>query len=247
MFLIRAYKINNENYTVQEVSPEVLFCNSGGFVNTGIMCPNKYTIDNYDNLTSYYNNHNLETPYYIVGVMLYSKYSRSKIRNNNYERIRKLRGNNGKLFYRYLELRKMGQCNVNEFLVFYPEYTQHFTNYRTKVHEYTQKLYENYVKCFIKKHNKLKDYPAEYKVQMYKLHGHYVTNLKPMGQYISMKVVIEYFNGLEPAQQMYLVNYSYHKEHKNTKNIKEETNKKEEKNGCINTVDMMEENTPMEI
>ena len=214
LFLIRAYKINNDNYTVQEVPNEVLLCNSGGFVNTSVMFPNKFLINSYAHLSDYFNSEN--TSYYCLGVMLYSKYSRSKIRNKNYEHIKQLRGNQGSLLYRYLELRKMGKGSMKDFLLFYPEFSSHFIDYKLKVHEYTQKLYENYINCYIKKQQALKNYPPEYKVQMYNLHGNYINNLKSNGLYVDKKLVIEHFNGLHPSQQMYLLNYSHHKVSKET-------------------------------
>ena len=105
LFLIRAYNINNDTNIVSEVASEVLLNNSGGFWNTGILYPQRYAIDNYDNLSNYYNNAN--TPFYCVGVIVNSNSSRTKIRNSNYENIRELRGNQSRLQYHYLTLRKM--------------------------------------------------------------------------------------------------------------------------------------------
>ena len=209
VFLIRAYKIDNEEYTVREVSPSMLMSESSGFANTTIMYPGRYPVDSLENLSRYFNGE--QTPYYLVGIMVYSKTgARGKIRNHNYERIRVLRGNQTKLLYHYLDLRKQGDGRVKQFILFYPEFSRHFDEYRERVHEYTQTLYENYCKCFIKKEQKLNEYPPEYKVQMYKLHKHYLETLKMLGQYVNKRVVIEYFNGLEPAQQMYLLNFQYH-------------------------------------
>lgn len=209
VFLIRAYKIDNEAYTVREVSPSMLMGGPSGFANTSIMYPARYPVDSLENLSGYFNGE--QTPYYLVGIMVYSKTgARGKIRNQNYERIRVLRGNQTKLLYHYLDLRKQGDGRVKQFLLFYPEFSRHFVEYRERVHEYTQTLYENYCKCFIKKAQKLKDYPPAYKVQMYKLHEHYLETLKGLGQYVNKRVVIDYFNGLEPAQQMYLLNFKYH-------------------------------------
>ena len=59
------------------------------FKNTEVYLPNRYPITSYDELLNYYGSQN--TPYYCVGIMLYNKNGvRTKIRNPNYEIIRKL-------------------------------------------------------------------------------------------------------------------------------------------------------------
>jgi len=202
LFLIRAYSINNEMNSVSEVSGEVLLNNSGGLWNTGIMYPQRYPIDNYENLANYYNNP--ATPFYCVGVVVNSSTSRTKIRNNNYENIRELRGNQSRLQYHYLTLRKNGK--VKDFLAFYGEFAVFFSEYRKTIHTYTNGLYSNYIKCYIRKEQELKAFPYEFKVHMFNLHQKYLAELKPNGGYIDKKCVIDYFNGLHPSQQMHILN-----------------------------------------
>lgn len=202
VFLIRAYSINNETNQVTEVASEVLFSNSGGFWNTGILCPQRYAIDNYENLENYYNNPN--TPFYCVGIVVNSKSSRSKVRNQNYENIRELRGNQSRLQYHYLTLRKNGR--VKDFLTFYGEFAPYFSEYRKTIHVYTNNLYSNYIKCYIRKQQELKLFPYEFKVHMFNLHQKYLSDIKPNGGYIDKNYVIEYFNGLHPSQQMHILN-----------------------------------------
>ena len=202
LFLIRAYNINNETNLVTEVASEVLLNNSGGFWNSGILHPQRYVIDNYDNLADYYNN--AVTPFYCVGIVVNSATGRTKIRNKNYETIRELRGNQSRLQYHYLTLRKGGR--VREFLAFYPEFANHFSEYRKTIHEYTSALYSNYIKCFIRKERPLKEYPYEFKVHMFNLHQKYLADLKPNNGYIDKQATIAYFNGLHPSQQMHILN-----------------------------------------
>ena len=202
LFLIRAYNINNETNLVTEVASEVLLNNSGGFWNSGILHPQRYVIDNYDNLADYYNN--AVTPFYCVGIVVNSATGRTKIRNKNYETIRELRGNQSRLQYHYLTLRKGGR--VREFLAFYPEFANHFSEYRKTIHEYTSALYSNYIKCFIRKERPLKEYPYEFKVHMFNLLQKYLADLKPNNGYIDKQATIAYFNGLHPSQQMHILN-----------------------------------------
>ena len=202
LFLIRAYNINNETNLVTEVASEVLLNNSGGFWNSGILHPQRYVIDNYDNLADYYNN--AVTPFYCVGIVVNSATGRTKIRNKNYETIRELRGNQSRLQYHYLTFRKGGR--VREFLAFYPEFANHFSEYRKTIHEYTSALYSNYIKCFIRKERPLKEYPYEFKVHMFNLLQKYLADLKPNNGYIDKQATIAYFNGLHPSQQMHILN-----------------------------------------
>tara|TARA_Y100000591_G_C21847408_1_gene709478 strand:- start:668 stop:1903 length:1236 start_codon:yes stop_codon:yes gene_type:complete len=202
LFLVRAYNINNETYTVTEVAYEVLTSNSGGFWNTGILFPYRYNIDTFENLVNHYNNS--ETPFYCVGVVINSNDCRTKVRNQNYENIRELRGNQSRLQYHYLMLRQKGK--VKDFLLFYQEFSNNFKEYRQTIHEYTNNLYSNYIKCYIKKQQELKLFPYEFKVHMYNMHQKYLTELKPQGGYIDKNFVINYFNTLHPSQQMHILN-----------------------------------------
>lgn len=202
IFFIRAYNINNDTNLITEVSFEVLFKSPSAFLNTNILYPQRYPIDNYDNLSLYYNNE--QTPFYCVGVVINSKIGRSKIRNQNYENIRELRGNQSRLMYHYLTLRK--NSRVKDFLTFYGEFKEHFSEYRKIIHDYTNNLYSNYIKCFIQKQQQLKLFSYEFKVHMFNLHQKYLSEIKPLGGYIDKKYVIDYFNGLHPSQQMHILN-----------------------------------------
>ena len=198
LFLIRVYYINNTTNNVHEVTGDKLT----NLFNTGIFYPQRYKIDTYENLENYYNNPN--TPFYCVGIMINSNIGRTKIRNTNYENIRELRGNQSRLQYHYLSLRTKGK--VKDFLTFYGEFAQYFREYRKTIHEYTNNLYCNYIKCYIKKEKELKLFPYEFKVHMFNLHQKYLQDIKPTGGYIDKNFVIEYFNGLHPSQQMHILN-----------------------------------------
>ena len=51
---------------------------------------------------------------------------------------------------------------------------------------------------------------------MSKLHDYYISDLMPIGKYISYKIVVSYVNKLHPSQQMFVLNYNLRK-----KNIEE--------------------------
>ena len=134
----------------------------------------------------------------------------TKIRNKNYEKIKKLRGNQCKLQYRYLELRQ--ENKVNEFIFYYPECIRLFNYYENMLHRYTHTLRHNYISCFIKKEKLLSEYLPQYKTHMYNIHQIYLNDLKPNNQYVSLNTVINYVNNCHPSLTMYSINYHYRKQ-----------------------------------
>tara|TARA_R110002074_G_scaffold208550_2_gene377304 strand:+ start:8457 stop:9638 length:1182 start_codon:yes stop_codon:yes gene_type:complete len=207
LFCIRIYRFSNN--LVNEVPFDYFYNNYSCFHNTSVMIPMRYPINSYDELMNYYGSEN--TPYYCVGIMIYNKNGeRTKIRNPNYEMIRKLRGNQPKLQYQYFCLRK--ENKVREFLNYYPEYKQSFYSYKTQMHSFTSKLYANYKECFIFKLKNLKSYDFQYKIHMYNIHKIYLEKLRAENSNISKNTIIEYVNGLHPAQQMFAINYELRNE-----------------------------------
>lgn len=150
-----------------------------------------------------------------VGVMLKATHTgvRSKIRNPKYEAVRNLRGNQPKLQFRYLMLRRDGK--VKEYLTYYPEHAEIFQIYRSKIHIFTQHLYNNYISCFVKKQQALKKYSPEYRTHMYKLHEIYLETLKPISRCMNMKNVISYVNSIDPKLLMHSINFQNNPRYKN--------------------------------
>ena len=138
-------------------------------------------------------------PYTIMGVSFKDPISgdRCKLRNPAFEYVRHLRGNQPKLSYRYLELRKMGK--VVEFLTFYPEHSGQFRYYQTNLHKYTNTLYNLYVNIFIKKNIQLDTVDHKYQISLKRLHYHYREVLVPQKKYVTLQTVIEYVNELPEA------------------------------------------------
>lgn len=147
------------------------------------------------------------TPYNIQGVIIKTNTGdRYKFRNPNYEKVRHLRGNQPKLQYQYLHLRQSGK--VAEYLQYFSEHKHAFEEFRKLMHDYTNELFNNYRKCYIKKERELKTFPDKYRIHMYKLHHElYLTKLMPEKKYITKEIVINYINGLHPAKCMFVLNY----------------------------------------
>lgn len=154
----------------------------------------------------------MNTKYSVVGVIIKDKEgNRYKFRNPNYEHVRKLRGNQPKLQYQYLALRQEGK--IAEYLKYYPEQKRVFNEYRNLMHDYTNQLFMNYIKCYVKKERELKTFPENYRTHMYKLHHeHYIPTLMEKKEGINKAFVINYFNAIHPAKQMFVLNYSKRKQ-----------------------------------
>lgn len=166
----------------------------------------------------------MNTPYHNVGVVIKNNLGeRYKFRNPTYEHVRQLRGNQPKLQYQYINLRQIGK--VGEYLQYYKEHKKPFNDFRNMIHAYTNELFSNYIRCYIKKEKVLKEFPEKYRVHMYKLHHDiYLKTLMPEKKYVNKEVVVHYFNGLHPAKQMFVMNYDMRKNHRDgEKNIMTDT------------------------
>ena len=150
-------------------------------------------------MISYYSSTEM-TPYYVMGIVIRNLETgyRSKIRNPNYEIVRKIRGNQSNDLYNYLCLRKNG--NLSTYLQYYPEDKKKFYKYRELVHIATLKLYNMYQTCYIYKKNSLNEFPTAFKTHIYKLHYEvYLLQLKPEQKNMRFVNVKEYVNNMHPS------------------------------------------------
>ena len=214
IYLAKVYKIDKYNVTEIDKREQVRLIvanarNTEGRPLPLIKLPLEYTFKTFEELKEKYASMN--TPYEDVGVMVYaSNGDRTKFRNPNYEEIRLLRGNQPKLEYHYLSLRKTGK--MEQYLKYFPEYKKKFLEFREKLHRFTKTLHQNYVSCYLKKEMPLKDFPSQYRSMMYNLHQFYLNELRETSQYVSNAVVIQFVNNLHPSQQMFLLNYNMRKQ-----------------------------------
>jgi hypothetical protein len=174
-----------------------------------IRFPKRYHFDKYADLIENYASMN--TSYNIVGVVLRNIITgeRAKIINPVYGQVKNLRGNQPKLQYQYLSLRKEGK--VKDYLKFYPEHKKDFSAFRDQVHLFTETLYKNYVSCYIKKENPLLQFSEQYRTHMFNIHKKYIDELRENKQFVTNAVVINYVNELQPSLLMYCLNFQMRK------------------------------------
>ena len=202
LYLIKVYEIRNNIVYQQELYKTVnqyqLINYEEGKLPIGL--PAIYPINFFEEVEKYFGSE--ETTYNYLGVMIYNlKGERTRIRNPNYQEIKYLRGNQPKLFYQYLELRKKNK--VKDYLYYYPESAASLEQFRKILHRFTHLLWKNYINCFIKKQGLLKEYPFKFKIHMYNLHNRYISDKT----IITRDIVINYVNNLDSAQILYAINF----------------------------------------
>jgi len=207
LYLVAVYYPNDTtiyNYTARRFKEH--FENT---LKTTVKFPEIIQFEKYHELVEKYASMN--TPYNILGVVIHNMYTgeRTKIRNPVYEQVRLLRGNQPKLQYQYLSLRKDGK--VKDFLKFYPENKKDFSEFREQVHLFTNTLFSNYVSCYIKKEKQLKDFSHQFRTHMYNIHQNYMNNLREKKLFVTNNIVQKYVNELHPTLLMYCLNYNMRK------------------------------------
>jgi len=214
LYLISAYMIHHEhdNIYVQVYDTQIMKQSFPSSVT--ILFPEIYKFDKYSDLIEKYASMN--TSYNIVGLMLHNRTTgeRAKIRNPVYEQVRSLRGNQPKLQYQYLSLRKEGK--VKDFLDFYPENKKEFSGFRDQVHLFTDTLFGNYKSCYIKKEKHLKEYPDQYRTHMFNVHQIYISDLREKNMFITSSIVQKYVNELHPSLLMFCLNFQMRKRNVDT-------------------------------
>ena len=202
IYLAEVYEIKEEDDDIHIVIRTDEFRESTLFSH-----PKVYTeFDSYDDYQSNYCSSN--SSYDSVGIIFKKGYIRSKIRNPNYEEIRHLRGNDPKLQFIYLSLRKTGKLSM--YLKLYNEHKKPFLKFREQMHRYTKQLHNNYLECFVFKKTSLKEMPVQFKHHLFLLHKRYLDHVGSKNKVkITFTEVKNYFNNLHPSQQMFVLNYNY--------------------------------------
>ena len=203
LYLVAAYNLND--YTATPINIRDKSFNS--VLPSWVSYPEIYTFSSYEELNNRFGS--ISTDYKTVGVMIISESTglRTKIRNPVYETVKRLRGNQPKLQYRFLTLRK--QQKIDEYLKYYPEHRELFNDFNNKVTLFSSKLYSNYIDCYLRKQKPLREYSNEYRTNMFKIHEKYINELRPVNLVVTKDVVQNYVNNMEEAILMHNINYKF--------------------------------------
>ena len=207
LYLVAVYEIDNtDKHNIKVISHDMNEIKQSVISHTTfIKFPQVYQWNMYKDLIDKYAS--MSSPYDVLGVVIYNKQTglRTKIRNPVYEEVRRLRGNQPKLQYQYLCLRKEGR--VSDFLKFYPENKKVFSNFRDQIHLFTYTIFTSYISCYIKKEKPLIEFSEQYRTHMFNIHKIYMNDLKEQKLYVTNSVVIKYVNELHPSLLMSCLNF----------------------------------------
>jgi hypothetical protein len=214
LYLVALYSIKVLNGNTMLMSYPMIDFQNFDWGPASIKFPQVYEWNTYTDLIEKYASMN--TSYSTLGVVVYNNLTgeRMKIRNPVYEQVRSLRGNQPKLQYQYLSLRKEGK--VADFLKFFPENKKEFSTFRDQVHLFTSTLFANYASCYIKKEKPLKEFSDQYKTHMFNIHKIYMDELREKKMFITNTTVINYVNNLHPSLLMYCLNFQMRKRNVDT-------------------------------
>jgi hypothetical protein len=214
LYLVEAYGIINAENVI--IIPQNIneIRTSGELINTSIRFPEVYEFTTYTELIEKFASAN--TPYNIMGIVVKNVLTneRTKIRNPIYEEVRHLKGNQTKMQYQYLHLRKEGK--LPEYLKYYPESKKEFSECREKVHIFTNALHQNYLACYVRKEKPLKEFGSQFRTHMFNIHQQFINDLRPNNLFITNTIVQKYVNNLHPSLLMHSLNYNLRKQNVDT-------------------------------
>jgi hypothetical protein len=128
--------------------------------------------------------------------------NRWRIRSTTYTYLRKMRGNEAKPLDRFLRLRSTN--SVTEYLKHYGEERQVFWDFETTLRRRTKEIYDSYVAVHKSHEKKLADLHQPDKTVVFKLHSHFLANLRPQSKSVRMQDVIDLVNALPLWEQALL-------------------------------------------
>jgi len=199
LYIVAVYRIDGT--TVYEMDRSVV--KWGGF--SKVMHPARFTMkgeEDFNKILNLWASSN--SLYYYPGVMFRTQSGeRFKFRNPNYEYVKNAKGVEDKSRFVYLHLKKLGMLKTH--FERFPEDELEFFRHQTNLYNYTHNLHKNYMDCYVSKKMVLKDFPVEYKQNVFNLHKNYNLFLRPSGKRVNMSYVIEFMNQQTVKSQMFVI------------------------------------------
>lgn len=177
------------------------------FKNSKILFPANYSVEvgellTYESLCDVVNR-NL-TP----GMMVTNVESgdRLAIRNNEYLRLKDLRGNNPNMQYHFYSLMRAGQ--VPSFLDHFPKYEKIFAKFSKQLHDFIRTIHDAYVVYYVQKRGKQVIIPQNIFTHIYKLHYdiHIPSIATGSKVIVTKQIVTDYIHSMEPKEIFYFIN-----------------------------------------
>ena len=204
LYLISVYTIDNETLTVKELSKKQAIELMSSVSDCRVQHPHDYEMTSYLTIKNKWASY--DTTYTCQGIVIKHLESgeRTKIRNPNFEYVKKLKGNQPKLLFRYLQLRQTR--TIQKYLTYFPHDKAAFDIFRNQIHAFSEELHDYYLKYHVHKIIKLNEIPSHFKPHIYAIHGIYLNELRVKKYTVQKYIVIDYVNALPPARLMKSLN-----------------------------------------
>ena len=131
------------------------------------------------------------------------KGNRWRLKNTTFTYLQGLRGNDALSADRFLRLRAAHK--ITEYLTHFAEEKQEFWDLEQKLRAATKAVYDAYVSVHKSHEKTLADIPQPAKTIVFKLHAHYLANLRAYKKSIMMKDVVDLVNALPLWEQKMLL------------------------------------------
>ena len=151
----------------------------------------------------YLNNYKTDLPYMVKGFTVKNNSMRYKWINQNYEYVRSLKMNHNNKFMNYISLRQNNL--LKEFLMYFPEESYIFNEYREKFNNIKNLLFNSYIKHFVKKELDIKEIEYPLRPLIFELHTMYKTT----GNKTTLQVVSDYMHELPEKRMLFIYNYLF--------------------------------------
>lgn len=219
LFLVAVYEIVDA-CTVKFVPPHI-YETWSVFTDSAIEFPKKYELTTYKELEDIYGS--IHSEYSSMGVMFTNVRTgeRAALSNPVYEEIKKLRGNNPNLQYQYFCLLRSGQ--VDKFLEYFPTYKKVFMQFSKQYQDFITNVHQSYFSYYVKKEGI--PIAKKYFIHASKIHHQIylpsLSNSKPIYDLsgtpmhipspekvvITRKIVKQYFDDMNPSENLYYLHY----------------------------------------
>ena len=132
---------------------------------------------------------------------------RWKLRCEEYNATHALRGNSPRLDFLYLS--RWQADTLNTYLAVYPEERRAANAIIAQWKTVTTEVYHIYCDVFKARTLPKTNIPPKYRPLIYGLHGLYLETLKPAGKTVDWKACLEWMNGRDTPQMLFVINWEF--------------------------------------
>jgi len=140
-------------------------------------------------------------PYYIKGYTIKSGLYRYKWLNPYFEEVKNLKINMNNHLLNYIELRRNN--NLKKYLRYFPEHIHLFNNYKNKIHQLSNELFNIYKNVYIHKTLNKDDTPYYLNPLIYDIHGKYLSTKQPT----TWQTIKDYIHIMPIKKLAFAINY----------------------------------------